>query len=87
VFMEEIIQSINESVLCWLATAPAAGVPNCSPKEAFTFRGESELVIANIASPESVRNIQANPNVCVSFVNVFKQKGFKLSGTAEYSGR
>lgn len=80
----EIKQSIEESVLCWLATADASGVPNCSPKEVFTFRDPDELIIANIASPESVANIQVNPSVCVSFVHVLKQKGFKLKGTATY---
>jgi predicted pyridoxine 5'-phosphate oxidase superfamily flavin-nucleotide-binding protein len=81
---EEIKVSISESVLCWLATCNDKGEPNCSPKEAYTFNGSSELVIANIASPESVENIQVNPNVCVSFVHVFKQKGFKLKGQARY---
>ena len=83
-FTEEVKKSIQESVLCWLATADESGAPNCSPKEVFTFRGDSELVIANIASPGSIRNILSNPNVCVSFVHVFKQKGFKLKGTARY---
>ena len=40
------------------------------------------LVIANIASPTSVRNIEINPLVCVSFIDVFVQKGFKVAGTA-----
>ena len=40
------------------------------------------LVIANIASPTSVRNVEQNPLVCVSFVDVFIQKGFKVLGTA-----
>lgn len=39
-------------------------------------------MIANIASPHSVRNIETNPAVCVSFVDVFVQKGFKLRGVA-----
>ena len=80
----EVKKSIEESVLCWLATADQSGMPNCSPKEVFTFRGTDELIIANIASPESVKNIRVNPKVCVSFVHVFKQKGFKLKGNARY---
>ena len=81
---EDIKKSISESVLCWLATSNEKNEPNCSPKEAFTFRGTSELIIANIASPISVANIEVNPNVCVSFIHIFKQKGFKLKGTARY---
>jgi len=81
---KEVKESIQESVLCWLATIDESGAPNCSPKEIFTFRGDSEIVIANIASPESVKNLQVKSDVCVSFVHVFKQKGFKLKGVAKY---
>ena len=71
----EIKNYIERSVLCWLATADAAGVPNVSPKEIFVPFGDDHLLIANIASPESVKNIRGNPHVCVSFVDVFVQKG------------
>ena len=77
-----IRQSIAESVLCWLATVDAEGRPNVSPKEVFVADGENDLLIANIASPNSVRNIEVNQAVCVSFIHVFKQKGFKLKGVA-----
>lgn len=80
---EEVRSSIKESVLCWLATADKNGCPNVSPKEMFVASEEDRLLIANIASPESVKNIKLNPNVCASFVHVFKQKGFKLAGKAQ----
>jgi len=79
---KDIAQAIDESVLCWLATCSQDGWPNVSPKEVFAAFDEEHLVLANIASPVSVRNISANPKVCVSFVDVFAQKGFKLSGLA-----
>ena len=79
----EIAKSINECVLCWLATASDSGVPNVSPKEAFLFdKDDGTILIANIASPKSERNIRQNESVCVSFVNVFTQKGFKIVATA-----
>ncbi|MEM6783312.1 MAG: pyridoxamine 5'-phosphate oxidase family protein [Bacteroidota bacterium] len=78
----EILDAIDRSILCWLATANVDGVPNVSPKETFAAHGERGLLIAHIASPQSVRNIEVNPNVCVSFVDVFVQKGFKLTGIA-----
>ena len=78
----EIINSINESVLCWLATANENGEPNVSPKEMFIANGHEHILIANIASPNSVRNIISNPSVCLSFINIFKQKGFKVKGSA-----
>lgn len=79
----EVQDSINESVLCWLATASESGEPNVSPKEMFIANGNEHILIANIASPNSVKNIRSNPSVCLSFINVFKQKGFKVKGTAK----
>jgi predicted pyridoxine 5'-phosphate oxidase superfamily flavin-nucleotide-binding protein len=83
----ELQTSAQSSILCWLATVDAAGQPNVSPKEIFTLFDAESLVIANIASPTSVRNIAFNPRVCVSFVDVFVQKGFKVLGTARNVGQ
>jgi predicted pyridoxine 5'-phosphate oxidase superfamily flavin-nucleotide-binding protein len=73
---------IENSVLCWLATVDAAGGPNVSPKEIFHHYGHDRIVIADIASSNSVSNIKAHPAVCVSFIDVFRQRGFKIAGTA-----
>ena len=78
----ELQDSATRSVLCWLATVDEKGQPNVSPKEVFTVLDAEHLVIANIASPTSVRNIGVNPLVCVSFIDVFVQKGFKVIGAA-----
>jgi predicted pyridoxine 5'-phosphate oxidase superfamily flavin-nucleotide-binding protein len=78
----EVKKYIDNSVLCWLATCSKDGEPNVSPKEMFTYKDENTLLIANIASPSSIANIQENPKVCVSFVEVFVQKGFKIKGNA-----
>jgi predicted pyridoxine 5'-phosphate oxidase superfamily flavin-nucleotide-binding protein len=80
---DDILKYIDRSILCWLATIDADGAPNVSPKEVFVASGRDALLVANIASPNTVRNIAANPRVCVSFVDVFVQKGYKLCGTAE----
>lgn len=78
----EVMRFASQSVLCWLATVDQDGQPNVSPKEIFVAFDSEYLVIANIASPTSVRNLGSNPHVCVSFIDIFVQKGFKLFGTA-----
>lgn len=78
---EEIKESIHKSVLCWLATANNKGIPNVSPKEIFTSYND-KIIVANIASPQTVRNIKVNENVCISFIDILVQKGFQLKGTA-----
>ena len=78
----EVKRSIEQSVLCWLATVAKDGTPNVSPKEIFLAEGDTHVLIAHIASSGSVQNIRNNPNVCVSFIDVFVQKGYKLKGRA-----
>lgn len=80
---ESLRTEMDQSVLCWLATVSSDGTPNVSPKEIFAPYDESAMVIADIASPGSVRNVRANPKVCVSFIDVFRQRGFKIAGTAK----
>lgn len=79
----EIKEYIDKSVLCWLATVSSDGIPNVSPKEIFNYYGTHDIIVANIASPQTVRNIKQNKNVCVSFIDILVQKGFQVKGTAE----
>lgn len=79
----EIKEYINRSVLCWLATVSTEIIPNVSPKEIFNYYGTSKIVIANIASPQTIRNIKQNPNVCISFIDILVQKGFQIKGKAK----
>jgi predicted pyridoxine 5'-phosphate oxidase superfamily flavin-nucleotide-binding protein len=78
---EEVKASIRKSVLCWLATS-SNDVPNVSPKEIFSYYGDDKIILANIASPKTVKNIQENENVCVSFIDILVQKGFQIKGKA-----
>ena len=79
---EPIREAARRSVLCWLATVDADGQPNVSPKEVWALVDDEHVVVAHIASPVSARNIALQPQVCLSFVDVFVQKGFKLKGFA-----
>lgn len=82
VLTDAVRQAARRSVLCWLATVDAKGQPNVSPKEVWAVADDRHVVVANIASPVTVRNIGKQPQVCLSFVDVLVQKGFKLTGTA-----
>ncbi|MFO1414531.1 MAG: pyridoxamine 5'-phosphate oxidase family protein [Burkholderiales bacterium] len=83
----EVATAARDSVLCWLATVDADGQPNVSPKEIYAVFDDSHIVVANIASPRTVRNIAASSKVCVTFVDVFVQKGFKVYGAATNVGK
>lgn len=83
---EAVRTDIAHSVLCWLATVDESGAPSVTPKEIFASHGDDRIVVADIASSGSVRNIRARPTVCVGFVDVFRQRGFKITGQAEIVG-
>jgi len=74
---------IENCVLSWLASSNKNNEPNVSPKEIFTHFGENIILVANIASPNTVKNIQHNENVCISMVDIFIQKGFQFKGKAK----
>lgn len=77
----DVLNAIDTSVLYWLATVSSEGEPNVSPKEAFVYNN-GRILIAHIASPKSIANLRSNPKVCLSFVNVFTQRGYKVNGIA-----
>ena len=79
---KEIKASLDKSVLAWLATVSKEGIPNVSPKEIFSYYGKDEVIIANIASPQSLKNIRQNEYVCLSFIDILVQKGYQLKGKA-----
>lgn len=79
----DIKTSIDQSILCWLATASKENIPNVSPKEIFQYYQSDKIIIANIASPRTVKNIKENKNVCISFIDILVQKGFQIKGSAE----
>ena len=79
---DAVREAARRSVLCWLATVDAEGQPNVSPKEVWAIADEQHVVVAHIASPVRAGNIAQHPQVCLSFVDVFVQKGFKLLGRA-----
>lgn len=79
----EIRESIDKCVLCWLATVSGTNEPNVSPKEVFTYSGTDKIIVANIASPRTVQNIGQNENVCLSFIDILVQKGYQLKGKAK----
>lgn len=79
---DAVRSTAGKAVLCWLASADNEGRPNVSPKEAWDLDEDERVIIADIASAASVRNIRYNTSVCVGFIDVFTQKGFQLYGTA-----
>ena len=73
---------VAEHPLGFVATVSPDGTPNLSPKGTFTVIDDRTLAFADIRSPQTSRNLKANPRIEVNFVDVFVRKGFRCSGKA-----
>jgi predicted pyridoxine 5'-phosphate oxidase superfamily flavin-nucleotide-binding protein len=73
---------VQQHPLGYVATASADGEPNLSPKGTFFVVDDTTIAFAEIRSPVTMRNLQANPRIEVNFLDVFVRKGFRCTGNA-----
>jgi predicted pyridoxine 5'-phosphate oxidase superfamily flavin-nucleotide-binding protein len=53
-----------------------------SPKELWWPYDEGSLVLGDVGSPVTVRNLRENDRICLGFVEVARQSGWKIDGRA-----
>ena len=73
---------VLEQSLGFVATVTADGRPNLSPKGTTTLWDDEHLMFADVASPGTVANLEANPNVEVNVVDPIVRKGYRFKGVA-----
>src|SRR5215475_8385220 len=78
---------VGDYPLGFVATVSPDGTPNLSPKATFTVIDDRSLAFADIRSPQTIRNLKANPRLEVNFVDPFVRKGYRFSGTARLVNR
>jgi hypothetical protein len=83
IITDDMRRVIADEQLMFVATVNPDGTPNLSPKGAATVRDDDHLVFADIRSPGTIRNLQANPAIEVNVVDHTLRKGWRFKGTAE----
>lgn len=78
----EMIQFVRRQRLGYVATVNPDGTPNLSPKGTLTALDENYLLFANIASPNTLRNVQAGSAVEVNVLDIFARRGYRFRCTA-----
>jgi len=73
---------IEEQRLGFVATATPDGTPNVSPKGTFVVLDDQTIAFGEIRSPDTMRNLRANPRIEVNFVDVFARNGYRFAGLA-----
>lgn len=78
--MTDIIESAK---LMFVATVRPDGTPNVSPKGSVRVLDSGHLIFADIASPQTVTNLRANPAVEVNVVDFLSRRGYRFRGVGE----
>ena len=82
----EMRSLISENTIGLVATVTPEGKPAVSPKATSVVLSPNEIAFLDIRSPKTRRNIKANPNVELNYVDIFRRKACRLTGTATYVG-
>ncbi|MDH5463095.1 MAG: pyridoxamine 5'-phosphate oxidase family protein [Nitrosopumilus sp.] len=80
---QEIKDFLNLYKLSYIATVSPDGKPNLSPKGTLIGWTSDTLAFADIRSPDTMNNLQSNPNVEINTVDPFSRKGYLFKGKAK----
>ena len=78
----EIKNFLNTQKLGYVATVSSDGLPNISPKGTIIAWASEILAFADIRSPDTVKNLQNNPNVEINVIDPLLRKGYLFKGIA-----
>ena len=77
------IKTIEMWRLGFVATVTAGGRPSVSPKGTFVVLDDETIAFGEIRSPQTLTNLQTQPELEVNFVDQFTRKGARIRGKAE----
>ncbi len=73
---------IDEQKLGFVATVCDDGSPNLSPKGTMVVLDDDHIMFGEIRSPNTIRNLNANPAMEINFVDPFSRTGYRFKGEA-----
>ena len=83
--MAEISESLKKFLdaqkLGYVATVSPDGTPNLSPKGTIISWDKHTLAFADIRSPNTMKNLESNPNLEINVIDPCLRKGFRFKGT------
>ena len=83
----EIAHLIRNNTLALVATVTPEGRPAVSPKATTVVLDERRIAFSDLRSPNTIRNIRANPAMELNFIDVFRRKAARVAGRATYAAR
>lgn len=80
---EEIKNFLDLQKLGYVTTVSSDGSPNLSPKGTIIGWSKNQLAFADIRSPDTMKNLETNPNVEINVIDPLLRKGFLFKGVAK----
>ncbi|MEX2394155.1 MAG: pyridoxamine 5'-phosphate oxidase family protein [Actinomycetota bacterium] len=82
ILTDDMKRVVTEQRLGFMATVCPDGTANVSPKGTTAVYDDDHLVFADLRSPQTIRNVKANPSIEINVVDVLVRKGYRFKGTA-----
>lgn len=80
ILTDDMKRVVDEQRLDFVATVCPDGTPNLSPKGTTAVWDDDHIVFADLRSPQTVRNLEANPTVEINVVDQVLRKGYRFKG-------
>jgi hypothetical protein len=82
ILTDDMKRVVTEQRLGFMATVCPDGTANVSPKGTTAVYDDDHLVFADLRSPQTIRNLKANPSIEINVVDVLVRKGYRFKGSA-----
>ncbi len=82
VLTEDTQRVVREQRLAFVATVSPDGTPNLSPKGSVRVLDGDHLMFADFRSPNTMRNLRANPAIDINIVDQTLRKGYRFQRRA-----
>lgn len=82
ILTEDMKRLVGENRLGFYATVCPDGTPNLSPKGTTFVYDDDHLAFVDLGSPGTLSNLERNPSIEISTVDLFVRKGYRFKGTA-----
>ncbi len=80
---QEVRDFLEREHLGFFATVCPDGTPNLSPKGLTFVLDDDHLVIGEVRSPQTRKNLESNPCAEINVVDIIARKGYRFKGTCE----
>ena len=77
---DDVKELVSRLRLAYVATVCPDGTANLSPKGSLAVWDDTHLIFLDIASPQTMENLAANPSIEINLVDPFARRGYRVKG-------